>query len=323
MKSNTLLRVAVLGVLAAAIVAGAYWMRRDDTEAPPQAAVPTPQPVRATITMPAMPPAAPQAEAAAPCKGSLLSQEPLLTRNGIALLMGHSTGDSGVRLAKSCRPEQVDALFALSAVGMKPLQLDPSTANSTVPWGCAKELPSFGTRAPQILERDDLLVANGKQVPTVLQWTPAVQSEASAECQAPRLDFQSEEQRLFEIKGSTNRWLVETWRPPVDPLEVQQDAGIKPVQRVFVLSRVTAPNQCAPQDSGEATDVGGAPPTHNASRYRRVYGVLEAKDAQGEKSWMILESGTDEARGIVAIEMDAAKGQLQTRQREALFYSGC
>jgi hypothetical protein len=88
-----------------------------------------------------------------------------------------------------------------------------------------------------------------------------------------------------------------------------------------VVSSVTAADECTQQDSAESRDSG--PAARNPGEYRRIYGVLQAKDSQAEKSWMIFEGGSDEARAVVAVQLDPVKAQLQPRDRDAWFYSGC
>ncbi len=319
MESEKLWRVTVLLLVVAAIVAaGSYWLRRDDATAT--------QPLATTEPASGVPAAAasvaPASSSASPaCPKTLLDQEPILTRNGITLFMGHSVGEAGVRLAQRCHPVQLDSVVALTVGGVQPLTAEPGATNATVPWGCAKEIPAIGMRAAQPIEQDDMPVASGAQVQAVLQWTPAVQSDTTIQCAAPRSEFQSEEQRLYQIATVANRWLVEAWRPAVDPLETPQDAGKRPVPRVFVVSSVSAANECKAQDSAESK--GSGQPARNPGQYRRIYGVLKAKDSEEEKSWMIFESGSDEARAVVAVPLDPAKGQLQPGKQDAWFYSGC
>jgi hypothetical protein len=322
MESDKLLRVTLLLMLVAAIVTvGSFWLRgSEETPTPALPAGPS-KDVPATSTSSAPIVASTSANVEPTCTKTLLSQEPILVRNGITLFMAHSEGEAGVRLPQRCQPAQLESLFALSATGVQRLTTDPSIVNPTAPWGCMQQIPAVGMRATQTIEQDDMPVASGAQVPTVLQWTPAVPADATVQCAAPRLDFQSEEQRLFEITDSTSRWLVEAWRPAPDPLETPQDAGARPIPRVFVVSSVSREGECTTQGSAESS--GSGPPTGNAGQYRRIYGVLKAKDSTGEKSWMILESGNDDARAVVAMPLDPGKAQLQLRQQDAWFYSGC
>ena len=318
MDSEKLWRVTVLLPLVAIIVAVvSYWLRRDDATTQPLATTEAARDVPAASASVA----AAGSSASPACPRTLLDQESILTRNGITLFMGHAVGEAGVSLAQRCQPVQLDSVFALTAGGVQRLTAGPGAANTVVPWGCAKEIPAIGLRAAHPIEQDDMPVASGAQVPAVLQWTPAVQSDVTIQCAAPRSNYQSEEQRFYTIAGVANRWLVEAWRPAVDPLEVPQDAGTTPIPRVFVVSSVTAADECLAQDRAETID--SSRPARNPGQYRRIYGVLKAKDSKEEKSWMIFESSNDDARAVVAVPLDPGKGQLQARKPDVWFYSGC
>jgi len=319
MQLSNVERAALLAGVLAVIIAIGFWLRGGEEPAQPLAQVPT-----SSAAAPAARPAASAATAATAagttCTQTLLSREAILSRNGITLFMGHATGDGGVRLAERCRPAKLDALFALSARGVVAVSASPSQP-AMVPWGCMKEIDAVQTRAAQSIEQDDLLVAGGTKVPEVLQWVPAAEADAQVECPTPRTDFQTEEQRTYQIKGLANRWVVESWRRAEDPAEIPQDVGTAPVPRVFRLVRVSAADQCEVQDtvdwSGASTDV------RNPGQYRRIRGVLTAKDSNEEKSWMILESGSDDARAVVAVPLDSDKKQPQLRQQDFWLYSGC
>lgn len=321
MQLSKVERVALLAVLVAVIVVIGYWLRGSDPEPEaPLATMALPKPNAPAAKSSAT--SAPKAAPGVTCRKTLLGEEPILKRNGITLFMGHSAGEPGVRLPDQCKPQQLDAVFALSAQGIKALEVDTNPPSIVrVPWGCQVELPATRVRAAQAFEQDDMLVASGKNVKSVLKWTPAVQFESPVQCASPRPNYESEEQRLFQIAGFATRWYVESWRPEQDPLQPRQDTGTVPVPRVFTLGRLNESNECIKEDSAETS--GSDSEIRAPGQYRRIYGVLRAKDSTEEKSWMILESGGDDARAVVAVQLDVRKLQLQPRSQDFWLYSGC
>jgi hypothetical protein len=326
MKSKLLWWAAPVLVLA--VLAAALWVRQGLRQAHDAASSSSTAPSAAAIVVPSNAVVESSAPSTVrpeemtdivPCGASssrLLASEPLLNDNRIGLAMAAAEGDSAVRVP--CPDFTSAAFFALTPHGLEPLSGDATQANTSVEWGCGERFSAVALTAQHPVEKGNLPIAVGEEVPKLLTWLPAKRIDATVDCPPPAPSFTRKQQQLFEITGRTGRWALESW-------ELPEQAGKAPSEGVplylDVWSRISADGQCVivarSEQDLDGKPLAGEPPL------RGIYGLLRFEKEQVQKSWLLFNSPGYEGEGIAAAELDPNNDELTLRGADAIVYSGC